>query len=463
MTRPTPLADPVVVRRRDPRPGDRGAVLPLALVLTVVFGIVAAVAATYTATALRTANVTEGRVDRLAAAESALQEALVHLAATGGCPTDVADRNGAAVTISECDSQSVALFDGDRPFGLILTALGLGSNTPAFSRHASAARTVEIGGEVYIALTATASGSNVTATGHVISQATECPSSGRLTGPTWLGLADSECTEAPWHHFTTVPVIPSTPPTSVAQPAGCTVRQAGTYAGTTTLSGDAYLASGVYRVRGELRLNGRITAGHPGSPTLPASHPCYAAQLADITAAESGGATGAVFVLENGGWISVRGNGTDVEFYGLRTGGRVLSLVAYTSDWPAPSGGYLTSGRNPNLNNQPIILKPTQGSPNAAFTFLGEVWAPRGFVDVQQMSSSGAEGAAFLGGTTIARFSVSTSASVDGLIIGLGETDSLTVHRVQATATSPDGSSTTVSAVARSLDDGLQIVSWRVA
>lgn len=442
---------------------DAGAVLPLTMVLTVVFAVVAAAIAGYTATALRSTQVTEARVDRLAAAESAMQEALLHLEATGVCPTSVSDRNGATVTVSGCDVEQIALLDGDRPFGLILTALGLGSNTQAFSRHASAARTIEIGGEVYLALTVTAAANNTTATGHVISQATECPPSGRITGPTWLGLEDSECTENPWHHYTNVPSISGVSAASVPQPAGCTRHQAGTFNGLTNVSGNAYFASGVYRIRGELRLNGRITAGHHGFPTLPASHPCYAAQLADVEAASNnGGPTGAVFILENNGWISVRGNGTDVEFYGLRTGGRVLSLVAYTSDFPSPNG-YLASNRNPNANNQQILLKPTQGSPNAAFTFFGEVWAPRGYVEIGQMSSSGSEGAAFLGGTTISRFRVSTSASVDGLIIGLGEVESQEYHRLQVTATSPDGGSTTVSAVTRMLSEGgLQVMTWRV-
>lgn len=446
------------------RARDAGSVLPLTLVLTVVFAMVVAAIGTYSATALRSTQTTEGRVDRLAAAESALQEALMHLQATGACPTSVADRNGVSVEISGCDVQHVALFDGDRPFGLILTALGLGPNTNAFTRSSSAARTIEIGGEVYIALTVTAPDPrNVGVTGHVISQATECPGSGRLTGPTWLGLEDSECTELPWNHFTSVPAIPSVSGNTVPTTPGCTVIGPGTYNGTTNVSGNAYFASGVYRIRGELRLNGRITAGHHGHPTLPASNPCHAAQIADIQAAENGGTTGAVFVLENNGWISVRGNGTDVQFNGLRAGNRVLGLVAYTTDFPAPSGGFLTSSRDPDRGNQPIILKPTQGSPNAAFSFRGEVWASRGHVDIQQMSSSGAEGAAFLGGTTISRFGVSTSASVDGLIIGLGEVESQAYHRVRVTASSPNGGSTTVSAVARELpDDGIQVMTWRV-
>jgi Tfp pilus assembly protein PilX len=62
-----------------PRTVDRGSILPIALVLTLVLGSVSVALARYVATSLRTTRVTDDRVDRLAAADSAMQIALTQL------------------------------------------------------------------------------------------------------------------------------------------------------------------------------------------------------------------------------------------------------------------------------------------------------------------------------------------------------------------------------------------------
>ena len=62
---------------------DRGAILPLALVASVVLAVVAVAVVTYTATALRSTGVTESRVDRLADAEAAMQRVLKDLVSSG--------------------------------------------------------------------------------------------------------------------------------------------------------------------------------------------------------------------------------------------------------------------------------------------------------------------------------------------------------------------------------------------
>lgn len=440
---------------------DRGSVLPIALVVTVVLAVIAVAIATYTATALRTSQVTEAKVDRLAAAEAGMQEALVRLEANGACPTaaDLTGRNGATLTIDSCSTQVVTT-GTDVPYSLILTALGLNAGTDAFVRNGSFVNTIEVGGQVYIALNATGKAKNVEATGNVISQATECINT-EITGPAWLSLDSSECTVNAWDQFTTVPSIPSMPAASVAQPSGCTRVQAGTY-NSLSVSGDVYFASGVYRITGPLTLRGKVTAGHNGTVTLPASHACFGAQTADVNSV-AGTAQGAVFVLEGGGRIAVEGsnnnNPTEVEFYGLETDDRVLSLVAYTAGYPAPVGGYANSTGNPQTAG---AVEIPNGSPNATFSFIGEVWAPGSFIDLSQMSSTGAAGAAFQGGAVISRFEANTSKDVSGLIFTGDEVPTNTLHRVRVTATA-DGSATTVSVIARQpTADALQIQSWRV-
>lgn len=457
-----------MTRSGSPKPqrSDAGAVLALTLVMIVVFALVAVAITSYVATALRTTRVSEGRVDRLAAAESGMQEVLVQLDASGTCPAALAGRNGATLTVDSCEVEAVPLSDGTAPFGLILTALGLNSGTDAFVRNGSSVNTVNVGGKVFVALIATGDAQNVVATGHVISQATDCPDTGRLTGPAWLGVADSECTEQKWQAYTQTPQIPAVTSANVLQPTGCQRLEPGPITSETIVRGDAYFASGVYRVQAEVLLqndppgDGRITAGHNGTVTLPSDHACHAAQVADVG---DGGAEGVVFVLEGAGRITFDSNHTTAEFYGLDTGTRRLSLVAYGSSgsgFEAPGGAYGASMRNPQ--NEPILEK-TNGTSNSSFSFFGEVWTPRGFFDLEQMSSSGAAGAAFQGGAVISRFRADTSQDVSGLLFTGGETLTQTYVRARVTAATPDGTSTTVSAVTlRPPESPLRILSWRV-
>lgn len=449
----------------------------MTLILTVVLAVVAVALATYASTALRTTRVSEDRVDRLAAAESAMQETLIQLGTSGTCPTDLADRNGATVDVEECHPEEVAVTDGNAPFGLILTAHGLSTATDAFVRNGASVQTIDVGGEVYIAEKATGDANNVQATGYVLSQAELCDDipDPMKAGPTWLGLDQSHCTQDRWTEYTDAPVVPTiAEPSALPSPSGCTRFTPGDVTGDVDASGDVYFASGVYQVTGNLSLSGRITAGHNGTVTLGSNHDCFAVQQADVAQANDTTdptATGVLFVLEAGGNISVTGNDTLAEMYGLETGNRTLSIVAYPPDYstdPAiPEGhgaptGYSASTRNPDQTNQALIRIPN-GSPNAAFSFRGEVWAPSGFVQLQQMSSSGAAGAAFQGGATISRFEANTSNDVSGLVIGIGQMITETYHRVRVTATSPDGVTTTVSAVTRQLPDSdLRVQSWRV-
>ena len=455
-------------RTIDPRANgwrsDRGAVLPLVLIFSVAFAIVGVAIATYAATALRSSQVAEARVDRLAAAEAGMQEALLVAGASGACPTDadVADRNGAILTVSGCVQQTETVGE-DAPYSLVVTARGLDPGTLAFVRRNSQSREVELGGQVFLsdAVTGSANPDRLIATGRVVAQAAECLS-GQLPPPDWLGIdvGYAECTTQSWDEYTDVPVVDTSsyPAVSVTEPNQCTVIPAGTH-GSLNVSGDVYFASGVHRITGPITLSGAVVAGHPGFVTLENSHRCQPAQAADE--ASGSASVGAVFVLEGGGNIEVRGNGTTVEFYGLNAGGRTLSLIAYANGYEAPNGVFATSTRDPDDLDQALLRIPN-GAPNAAFSFFGEVWAPNGLFYLRQMSSSGAAGAAFQGGAVISRFEAWTSADVSGLIFTGDVAPVLQYYRLRVTATA-EGSDTTVSVVARQNESGdLLVQSWRV-
>ena len=452
------------------RSSDPGAILPLVLVITVVLAVVGLAIATYTATALGSSEVTDKRVDRLAAAEGGMQDALLALSSTGTCPTaaDLQARNGAVLSVTGCESKSVQLGD-DVPYSLVLTALGLDPGTLAFARLGAEPNEVEIGGQVYLSQTVTGSADpdKLTAPGLVVVQAAECPGT-PLPSPDWLGAANVDCTEDAWTSYTDVPSIDaSTPPSSVTEPSGCQLILAGTH-GNLEVKGDAYFASGVHRVQGEIKIGtnsktANAVAGYSdGAVTLPASHNCYQAQVDDVA---SGGAEGAVFVLEGSGSITLNHEGTTMEFFGLDTGDRRLSLVAYPPSAPDPNGVFAVSARDPNISGNPAanrqpVLRTVH--PNAKFWFYGEVWTPRGFFDIDTMSSSGAAGAAFQGGAVLSRFSAKTSSDVTGLIFAGDEVPIRSYFKVQVTAAA-DGASTTVSVVAhRSVEGDVTVQSWRV-
>lgn len=446
---------------------DRGAVLPIVLVIAVVFAVVAVAIASYTATALKSTQVTEARVDRLADAELGMQRVLDSLAADGCSASPGLGENGSTLTLSGCTVETVQV-GGDVPYSLMLTAEGV--TTPlAFHRDGPQNEEIEINGQVYLAqnVTGSADPTKLLAPGLVVVQAATCATA--VSSPSWLGATNVDCTTDDWDTFTSVPSIGPAPGFNAPSAPGCRVEKAPT--GPRTITGsvkanDAYFASGIYRVTGELVLDGYVVAGHPGAVTLDTSDPCYPVQQADVANAAGGGPQGVVFVVEGSGRIVIDGNDTVALFYGLDIGSdRRVSFVGYTSSHPAPTGPYQPSTRNPNVDgNQPSKREGIfiTDHPNQSFAFYGEVWTPRGFIDVDTMSSNGDAGAAFQGGAVIARFKAKTSNDVSGIIFSGDDVPVVDYHRLRVTATA-DGVSTTVSVVADLDPDGsISVKSWRV-
>jgi len=76
--------------RHLPERRDRGSILPIVLVVTVVLGIVVVAIATYTTSTLRYGQISEGRSDELAAAQAAMSDALEQLQLPRSlCSTDL--------------------------------------------------------------------------------------------------------------------------------------------------------------------------------------------------------------------------------------------------------------------------------------------------------------------------------------------------------------------------------------
>jgi hypothetical protein len=227
-----------------------------------------------------------------------------------------------------------------------------------------------------------------------------------------------------------------------------------------TVSGGSknYFRSGVYLIDGgTFEISGDITGGFPPngnsiSPTDPNSA-CRAAQQADI---DGGGVGGAVFILKGGAWINFANQLSSFDVYGYLSGERIYSVIA------APAGtGLPANTRSPvgTSSTTPIINSP----PTPNFRFLGEVWVPGSFVDLNNLSS-GQAGRGFIGGLTASRFQFKqTGGAIGGVRIISLDVKVLTMrHRLTVTATDARGAATNVTAVARRNQAEFVLDSWRV-
>lgn len=451
------------MRRHSSR--DRGSVLPLVLILTVVLGALAVSIATYTVTALRTTAVTTTRVDRLADAEGGLRRALAVLQSTGACtPGSATGPNGTTVATTSCESQLLSGRSTSQNFGLVLTGMGLSSDQTAIRRYTPDSEPVNIGGEVFVSAGATGSANKVFADDGARVQRTDCTGYLPEAIP-WLVVdRPVTCTTQRWQDV-------SPPPTGISVPTvagiitegACRVFQPGRY-GSIVVSGNSsknYFRSGVYLIDGgTFEMRGDIAAGFPPSgssisPTDPNSA-CRDAQQTDI---DDGGAGGAVFILGGDAAINFTNSLSSFEVYGYLSGERIYSVIAAPAGTPGLPANTRTPGGTRTNEIRPIINNP----PTPNFRFLGEVWVPGSFVDLSNLSSWQA-GRGFLGGITTSRFEFKqTGGAAGGLrIISLDVKVETVRHRITVTATDARGGTTTVSAVARRSQAEFVLDSWRV-
>lgn len=471
---------------------DRGAILPLVLVASVVLSVVVVSVMGYVATGLRYGNVVEHRADRLAAADGGMRYAVERLrlgasricGTNGGDIIDPPDINGAEVTV-RC-GQVGSGFDDTNGLALILTGEGIPAGctdeSNCFLLHAqsgvSAAKVV--GGPVYMAhmreqafytqapvefrysqLVYTDSDCSTSAPALPDGSGTDKPVTFDSDS---LGLS---CTERPWsadadptrgmfsqpNHVVPIPSGPVNPAPTV-DGNGCTVWEPGVYTTAPALGSHNYFLSGNYVFDGVTIdvTHAKVTAGRsvvvsgpsatPGDTQFIPNTTCNTARNVDPgTGVTTAGAT---FYMRNGAHVEIGTHGT-FEIMRRKQGKSYVSIhvldgsMAWDDDiiWQGP-------GTNKDM------------------AIHGMIWAPGARITLAEVTN--AANGQILGGAILSSISIAASASANSFSIAVEPSDLHGKMLLDSVATTPDGRSTTIRSIVdyRPTTNYAAVTSWRV-
>jgi hypothetical protein len=471
-------------RHHRTRAVDRGSVLVLVLVFTVIIGMVIAAAASYATTGLRYGRVVEARADRLAAADGGLRYAIQKLKKVGHheCPTiNPPDVNGATVTLT-CTPVG-ASFDDTEGYALVLTGEGVPGSTALMSASSGAAVAKRIGGLVYMNrlhfhLQSSVQFENGQMQYSVVPATPDpasdpCPTSHSILNGGGKPVLFSDdhygivCTTQPWSRDAHPTDDPSTQfvneqgkfaeplknvPTTAALPpttnGGCKVFFPGVYTSPPVLGTYNYFRSGDYLFDGfTLTISnqkvtaGRVLDGNGSTQAIP-NETCNSARSADnISNVTEAGAT---FYLSNDAKIEVLNNGT-FEVLRRKQGRSYVGIhvldnsLAYGEDvlFQAPGG-------------------------NKDMAIHGMVWAPLARITFGEVANIAK--AQLLGGAVISNVVVDAAANTEGLVIAVEPGDITGLLQLDSIATTPDGRSTTIRSIVdyRPSTKYAAATSWRV-
>lgn len=449
-----------------PRTADRGSILPIALVLTLVLGSVSVALARYVATSLRTTRVTDDRVDRLAAADSAMQIALTQLD-SGTCgPITPVEMDDVALT-STCRSVT-KLENADGAYAVVATGEGLNPGVAAFDTDAGAASANAekvINGPIYLGVGVTTDISNTAAllpgdeVGNWVGGEVrydvdgDCP--GALAAPTVAADWNTpqplvQCDSRGWTLVSPQPTLPSVPTSAMAisaeSTAMCTVYSPGTKSGgVLDLDESTFFLPGTYQFTNvTIEITAEVLVGNAAdAPRVPAG--CEA-----VAAAHVGGA---VWVLSGSSTVLV--DKGDVDFHPVTLGSGATAKEVSMIALPTAAGGFAASTVDPNTTELVNRKNPTQSS----MSLFGLVWAPRGWLNTGSSTTAGAARLEFLGGLTLGRATLETAANVDGFNISV-PVRLVKYHLIEVTAVR--NGTTKVRTVSRHPATGLQVLTWRV-
>ncbi len=476
------MSEPTVPRR------DRGSVLLLVLVATVVLSLVVVSVSSFVATGLSYGGVVESRADRLAAADGGMRYAVERLrlgasricATNGGDSIDPPDLNGATVSVS-C-AQVGNGFDDTNGWALILTGEEIptscsGSDCALIRTSLGVSNAKLVGGPTYMAR-ADASAFDLKALiefrySQLLYSASDCQTSSlpTLTNLTFdstsLGFA---CTERPWNADAASNGLFSEPNTlyAVTDPAtqaamdqnpapsidgnGCTIFFPGYYDIAPPLGSHNYFMSGDYVFDGfalEIK-QAKITAGRaaitsssasPGDTQFIPNTSCNTARNTDpgvgVTTA------GATFYMQNSAQLVLEAHGS-LEIMRRKQGRSYVSIHAiddsYTYDTP--------------------IIEQGPGT-NKDLAVHGLIWAPEARITFTNVTNT-ANGQ-LRGGAVISNADIRASASADEFLIAVEPSDLHGTMVLDSVATK-DGNSTTIRSVVdyRPSTNYAAVTSWRV-
>ena len=463
---------------------DRGAILPLVLVASVVSSLLVISITTFVTADLRYGAVVEDRADRLAAADGGMRYGIEKLrnfqtlcttgAGTGGGYTTIFPPiiNG-AVTEVTCRRVGDHISDV-QGWGVVVTGEGVPAGTTIFN-------TTGTGG----------SSSNVkTFSGPVyVDDPTRISLAARLTiedGDLWYTSSDCDapitipgmssgyltftpdffrgplCTNLAWNGGLFNPPSPTTIPTSPVNPphsttGSCRVFSPGKYTAL-PLSGDNYFKAGEYYFENlpvSLQ-NQTMIGGFPGGAgdgQKIVNTVCAQAMADDESATLSvGGTGGATFYLGGSSSFEVL-NGAGLEIFRRRVDDSFLSMFALE----ASGAGYLASTRTYSS-----WLIETKSGGNNDMAIHGLVWAPLAALTLGNVSN--AANGQLLGGVVVAILDIQASNSAQAFAIGI-ETSPVEAKLLLISTSTKGGRSTSVRAVVQFRPDSseLAVNSWRVS
>ncbi len=460
------------VRRRSSTSGDRGSILPLVLVISVVLAIVVAALASYTQTTLQLGQVAEASSDRLSAATGALDSALEDLErGVGPCLEHGQDYtitdsvNGIESTI-DCNFIAGPFKVGE-VFAVAMTGAGDGRTGPLLrvtngGNSAQAVKTFE--GPVYMANVPSSGGSNpsmsfsatLTIKNADLSFTSNDCANATVSLPSQLTIAPvgygTQCYDLPWDdpamfggarppepnvgNGVAFPLRSSVAP--VADSDGCTVWSPGRYDTPPQLGNQSYnyFRSGDYYFRdfGTWSTSSAfVLFGYPGDtgPSIDgikphdtfANNPCRFAW-------NEANHTGAAIYMGGDSQIFVEQN-SSLEISGRNHSGHNVGLQALE-----------TFGDDSDVEGDEPILYTASGG-NKQLSIQGLVWAPRAAFEFDLIANDAV--AALTGGAVISELSAGASANANNFLIRVATNPA--TKQLQLTATASNSGTTSVRVV----------------
>ncbi len=456
---------------------DRGAMLPIAMLVAILLATVSSAIASYATAGLRYARVVQDRADRLSAADGGMQYVIEKLKLRQTlCTTAVAQNglttivppslNGATIAVT-CDRVGTLISD-IQSWALVVTGEGIPNNNPMFVTQGGAGQTKSFGGPVFMAdptrlnLVAPAEikDGDLWYTG--LACPTPAPPPPAISNLTFTPsfLRGPLCTLKRWNEVFRTPALPPMPtttnPAPITMPSGCKVFLPGKYTNAPVFSAQNYFVAGDYYFEDVyLDITGTVIAGFADG-TNGDTQFLTAASCSGAAAAYPGTGAGATFVLGGSTKIYVDNFG-GLEIMRRRQGADVVSVEAVDSS--TATGGYKASTLDYDSGANIYESKPGN---NQDVAIHGLWWTPNGRIVLGNVTNS-ANGQ-FLGGLVGAYVEVQASASVNALNIRVETSPSKGKWLLISTATK-NGYTTTIRAVIEYQPDTafLAINSWRVS
>lgn len=451
---------------------DRGVVLPLVLVCSVVLSVVVVAVASFVTTGLRYGSVVEQRADRLAAADGGMRYAVERLrlgasricATAGGDAIDPPDINASQVSVS-CRQVGNG-FDDITGWALILTGEEC-SGCPLIRTQSGASVTKLVGGPVYMSrLDFDAQAplefrySQLLHTESDCSTSTAAVPAGVSFDSTSLGLA---CTERPWsadsnpgsglYSEPNLGVLPAASgatlnPAPTTDGNGCTVFEPGYYDTAPSLGSHNYFKSGNYVFDGftlEVK-HAKVTAGRAaadgsdGAAQFLPNTTCNTARNSDTNGITTAGAT---FYMKNGARFELDAHG-QLEILRRKQGKSYVSIHVLDD----------------SLSGTDHIILQGSGN-NKDMAIQGLVWAPDANMLFSNVTNT-ANGQ-LLGGAVLSNIEMGSSASAIGFVVAVEPSDLNGKLLLDSVATQ-NGNSTTIRSIVdyRPTTSYTAVTSWRV-